>query len=231
MALFVGVAAMVGLSFASVPLYRLFCQVTGYGGTPKVNAEKPANVGDGYINVRFDANVSRKMPWSFKPAVHEVRVKLGDSNLAFYKAENKADSALTGMAVFNVTPYKAAAYFNKIDCFCFDEQTLKPGEMVDMPVDFYVDPAILKDPNARDVKTITLSYTFFPSDSGEQDSSETSGQDQAAFKDTLNKEKRIWGTEKAMTGPKDGFQSRSMAPQENTKMTLASLNHSPVGDD
>jgi cytochrome c oxidase assembly protein subunit 11 len=155
------VAGMVGLSFASVPLYRIFCQVTGLGGTPGVSAEAPAQATDIDFHVRFDANVSPKLGWAFKPVQHQIDLKLGEERLAFYEATNLTDKPITGTATFNVTPLKVGEYFVKIDCFCFTEQTLLPGETVQMPVSFYVDPAILDDPNANEVETITLSYTFF----------------------------------------------------------------------
>ena len=166
--LFTVVGGMVGLSFASVPLYRLFCQVTGYGGTPVTQAERPtASVSDQKIRITFDANTNRDLPWRFKPVVRDMTVRLGEEVLAHYEARNESSSTVTGTAVFNVAPDKVAPYFNKIECFCFTEQTLKAGESVDMPVLFYVDPAILDDPDAFDVKAITLSYTFYPVDGGD----------------------------------------------------------------
>jgi cytochrome c oxidase assembly protein subunit 11 len=160
------VCGMVGLSFASVPLYQLFCAVTGYGGTTQVAADKSAVVTDREIRVRFDATTNQDLPWTFQPVQREVRLKVGENAVAFYRAKNNADTAITGVATFNVTPQKAGLYFNKIDCFCFSEQTLKPDETVDMPVAFFVDPEINNDPNMSEIKTITLSYTFFtaPSD-------------------------------------------------------------------
>ncbi|MBM3571772.1 MAG: cytochrome c oxidase assembly protein [Alphaproteobacteria bacterium] len=155
------VAGMVGLSFASVPLYRLFCQVTGYGGTTQRAERDAREVLERLVTVRFNAETARDMPWTFRPAQRQVEVKVGETNLALYRAENKSSQTITGTATFNVTPAKAGLYFSKIQCFCFDEQTLKPGEGVDMPVSFYVDPAIKNDRNLDDVKTITLSYTFF----------------------------------------------------------------------
>ncbi|MEX0695495.1 MAG: cytochrome c oxidase assembly protein [Rhodospirillales bacterium] len=166
MVLFTVVAGMVGLAFASVPLYRIFCQVTGLGGTPGVQAHAPETATDIDFKVRFDANVNPGMPWRFKPVQREVKLKLGEERLAFYEATNLSDKPITGTAVFNVTPLKAGQFFVKIDCFCFTEQTLQPGETVDMPVSFYVDPAIYEEKNTRDVKTITLSYTFFPAQDG-----------------------------------------------------------------
>ncbi len=155
-------AGMVGLAFASVPLYRLFCQVTGYGGTPRTeNVAEPAGILDETIRVRFDANVNTRLDWGFQPMQREVQARLGEEMLVHYTAVNRSDRPVTGTATFNVTPHKAAQYFAKIDCFCFTEQTLQPGESVAMPVLFYVDPALADDINAEDVKLITLSYTFF----------------------------------------------------------------------
>ena len=175
--LFGVVGGMVGLSFASVPLYQLFCQVTGYGGTPNTRSVAvPAAVSDHEVTVRFDANVNSALPWRFKPGQREVRVRLGEETLIHYTASNLSDAPITGTATFNVTPYKAAQYFSKIDCFCFTEQKLSPGQEVAMPVSFYVDPALLDDVDARDVKMITLSYTFYPADEtndGGEDGRET----------------------------------------------------------
>jgi cytochrome c oxidase assembly protein subunit 11 len=162
-ALFCVVAGMVGLSFASVPLYDLFCRVTGYGGTPGI-AQAPeggAEIGREII-VRFDASVNSSLDWRFAPAQEPMRVRVGETALAFYTARNMADGPTVGTATFNVTPLKAAKYFDKIDCFCFTEQRLEAGEKVDMAVSFFVDPAIVEDRNLDDVNTITLSYTFFP---------------------------------------------------------------------
>ena len=165
---------MLGLSFASVPLYRLFCQVTGYGGTPNVEAEAaPGAVAERVITVRFDSNVNSALPWRFKPTQRAVDLRVGEEGLAFYRAENISDKPVTGTASFNVTPFKAAQYFSKIECFCFTEQTLAPGEFVDMPVTFYVDPDIMADENVADVKAITLSYTFYPVDMDDADEAET----------------------------------------------------------
>ena len=169
--LFVVVCGMTGLAFASVPLYRLFCQVTGFGGTPQVNTaiEDGKAVSDRTITVRFDANVSPELPWRFKPEQRELDVRIGESSLAVYEAANLSEKPISGHATFNVTPYKAAQYFVKVACFCFDDQTLAAGQRVDMPVSFYVDPEFLNDINVRDVKTITLSYTFFRSESEPSD--------------------------------------------------------------
>ena len=163
-ALVVLVAGMVGLSFASVPLYRLFCQVTGFGGTPRIEADGPSGrvaVPDRQITVRFDSNVNSSLPWRFKPVQRQMDVRVGETALAHFTAENLAQDPAIGTATFNVTPHKAAQYFAKVQCFCFDEQRLEAGQRVDMPVSFFIDPEILDDPNAQDVSTITLSYTFF----------------------------------------------------------------------
>ena len=159
------VAAMVGLAFASVPLYRLFCQVTGFAGTTQ-RAEAdvvPGPVGR-MISVRFDANKSPSLPWSFEPVDTHRRVAIGARNIALYTARNLSDRPVTGTATFNVTPSQAGQYFTKIQCFCFTEQRLAAGQEVSMPVVFFVDPAILDDPDARDISEITLSYTFYPVD-------------------------------------------------------------------
>ncbi|MAZ02962.1 MAG: cytochrome c oxidase assembly protein [Sneathiella sp.] len=158
------VIGMVGLSYASVPLYDLFCRVTGYGGTTQQAEIAPDVILDREMTIEFDANTSREMPWDFKPVEHKITMKVGESGLAFYEAYNPTDRTIKGTATFNVTPQKVGQYFTKIDCFCFTEQVLKPGERVDMPVTFFVDPEIDNDPNAKEVKVITLSYTFFVSD-------------------------------------------------------------------
>jgi len=159
------VATMVGLAFASVPLYRLFCQVTGFAGTTQ-RAEAAAVPGavNRMISVRFDANRSPALPWSFAPVQTHRRVAIGARNIALYTARNLSDRPVTGTATFNVTPAQAGQYFSKIQCFCFTEQRLAPGQEVSMPVIFFVDPAILDDPEAREISEITLSYTFYPVD-------------------------------------------------------------------
>ena len=157
---------MVGLAYASVPLYRLFCQATGFGGTTQRADIAPGTVSDRMLTIRFDANTAPSLPWSFHPEQLEMKVKLGEQNLAFYRAASRADKETTGSAIFNVTPAEAGAYFNKIQCFCFNEQRLKAGETLDMPVVFFVDPKIEQDPDLRTLTTITLSYTFYPADEG-----------------------------------------------------------------
>jgi len=155
------VGFMIAGSFASAPLYRLFCQATGFGGTTLKAEKAPDHPAERTIIVRFNADTDAGLPWQFRPVQREIRVKLGEETLAFYNAVNRGREATTGNAMFNVTPDKAGAYFNKIECFCFKEQTLDAGQSADMPVSFFVDPALMKDINMDDVKTITLSYTFF----------------------------------------------------------------------
>ncbi len=158
--------AMVGMGFAAVPLYRLFCQVTGFGGTTmRVGEAQAATIQDTGkpITVRFDAN-QRGLPWEFRPENTTERVTIGAKEMTVYLAKNLSAVPVTGTATFNVTPMQAGQYFNKIQCFCFTEQTLQPGEEVRMPVLFYVDPRIMTDPNTKNIKEITLSYTFYPVD-------------------------------------------------------------------
>jgi cytochrome c oxidase assembly protein subunit 11 len=163
------VAAMVGLAYASVPLYRLFCQVTGFDGTPQRAATIDVKPVPGEsVYVRFDANISPSMPWEFRPEQNRRTVTIGERQMAFFVAKNLSAAPVTGSASFNVTPTQAAPYFTKVQCFCFTEQTLKPGEEVRMPVVFYVDPKILQDKDAHAISEITLSYTFYPVDSGKE---------------------------------------------------------------
>jgi cytochrome c oxidase assembly protein subunit 11 len=161
--LFILVSGMGGLSYASVPLYKLFCQVTGYGGTTQQVVKPSSVVIDRKINVRFDSNTKPSLDWDFEPAQQSMKLAVGQNALAFYTARNKSDNPIVGTATFNVTPEKAGLYFNKVECFCFTEQLLTAKELVEMPVSFFIDPAIVNDPNLDDVTTITLSYTFFPS--------------------------------------------------------------------
>jgi len=157
--------AMVGLAFASVPLYRLFCQVTGFGGTTQVSTgDAPGAVGP-RISVRFDAGTSNALPWRFRAERATQQVAIGERAIAFYTARNLSARPVVGTATFNVTPASAGQYFSKIQCFCFTEQRLEPGQEMRMPVVFFVDPRILDDPNARRISEITLSYTFYPVDS------------------------------------------------------------------
>lgn len=158
-----GVCTMTGVAFASVPLYRLFCQVTGFGGTTMRAAAAPGAV-DAKVTVAFDSNVSPALSWKFKPEVASDEISIGARDMAFYTATNTGTVPITGTATYNVTPQQAGKYFSKIQCFCFTEQTLKPGETVRMPVIYYVDPKILTDPDTRDIEKITLSYTFYPVD-------------------------------------------------------------------
>lgn len=162
---FAGALAMLGLGYASVPLYRLFCQVTGFGGTTmqatESDAARAASLATGQkISIRFDATTAMGMPWTFRPAQATDTVTIGERDIATYIARNDSDQPITGMATFNVEPEQAGKYFNKIQCFCFTEQTLQPGQEVTMPVLYYVDPAALDDPNMKGVEQITLSYTF-----------------------------------------------------------------------
>jgi len=159
------VCVMVGLAFAAVPFYRWICKVTGYEGTTNTADAAPGAVGERTMTIRFDANVARGMPWRFTPADQHVSVRIGEQTLAFYSATNLTNRPVTGQATFNVTPDKVAVYFDKIECFCFTEQTLAPGETIEFPVSFFVDPEILKDRELDGVKTITLSYTFFEKES------------------------------------------------------------------
>ncbi|MCJ7421024.1 cytochrome c oxidase assembly protein [Sphingomicrobium astaxanthinifaciens] len=152
--------AMLALAFASVPLYRIFCQVTGFGGTTQQAAAAPGAVA-GEIGVRFDANINGALPWAFE-AAETVRIQPGARTIVHYTARNLTARTTTGTATFNVSPVQAGQYFSKIECFCFTEQTLAPGEEVEMPIIFFVDPAILEDPNTDHIDEITLSYTFFP---------------------------------------------------------------------
>jgi len=153
---------MTGLAFASVPLYRLFCQKTGYGGATQVAIAPTGDVRDRYIRVQFNADVNPSLPWRFVPMQKEMLVRVGESALAYYEAENLSDHDIKGMAVYNVTPDKAGIYFNKVECFCFIEQTLPPRKTVQMPVSFFIDPKFADDYTVDDITTITLSYTFFP---------------------------------------------------------------------
>ncbi|MHA7774238.1 cytochrome c oxidase assembly protein [Roseibium sp. M-1] len=153
---------MVGASFAAVPLYNLFCRVTGFGGTTQVANAASDVVIDRKITIRFDGNVSHQLPWSFKPAQRTVTLRMGETAQLNYMATNTGDAKTVGTSTFNVSPPTAGIYFNKLQCFCFTEQALESGESVEMPVVFFVDPDMDKDPELKSVKEITLSYTFFP---------------------------------------------------------------------
>ncbi|MFC3442843.1 cytochrome c oxidase assembly protein [Sphingobium rhizovicinum] len=162
--------AMLGLGFASVPLYRIFCEQTGFGGTTRrAEASTSVKVATGHtLSIRFDSNVQPGMPWQFYPEHPTDTVTVGAKDMAIFVAKNMSDKPVTGTASFNVTPTQAGAYFTKIQCFCFTQQTLQPGEEVRMPVLYYVDPKILDDPDNRDTQEITLSYTFYPVEQGKK---------------------------------------------------------------
>jgi cytochrome c oxidase assembly protein subunit 11 len=155
-------AGMVGASYAAVPLYRIFCQATGYDGTPRVATKPSSTVLDRTIVVRFDTNVAPGMPWRFEPVKKTMTVKIGENALAFFRAKNLSDHTVHGSATFNVFPEQAAVFFNKVQCFCFTEQVLEAGESVEMPVSFFIDPQIVADKDAGSTTHLTLSYTFFP---------------------------------------------------------------------
>lgn len=157
MAVFMG-----GMAYAAVPLYKLFCQITGFGGTPRISEVAPTGVGERTLNVRFDANMSSDLDWAFEADTTSIELRTGTTATIFYRVTNRTAQPLTGMATYNVTPHQAGSYFNKISCFCFTEQTLAPGETIDMPVVFYLDPALEKDEVMKKVPGITLSYTFVP---------------------------------------------------------------------
>ncbi len=165
----VGIVMVMGAaSFAAVPFYNWFCRVTGYGGTTTTATQDSDRVLDQTIRVRFDASKARGMPWDFKPVETQVELKIGEAGLAFYEAYNPTDRPVAGQASYNVTPDWAGNYFTKIDCFCFTEQVLQPGQRVQMPVTYYVDPDIVTDREAKRVHTITLSYTFYEIDLPEE---------------------------------------------------------------
>jgi cytochrome c oxidase assembly protein subunit 11 len=162
-----GVAAgMVGLAYASVPLYDLFCKVTGFDGTPIVSSAPAGQILDRTIAVRFDSNVSPGLNWRFSPETPEAKVRIGETTTVLYRVTNTGSTPTTGIATYNVQPDLAGAYFMKLECFCFTEQTLQPGETVESAVVFYIDPAIVRDSDVQDLHSITLSYTYFPSKGG-----------------------------------------------------------------
>ncbi len=163
---------MIGAAYAAVPLYDLFCRVTGFGGTTQVAEMAPGKASERLITIRFDASLNRKLPWKFEAPETSVSLPVGESGLAFYSAKNMTDRTITGTATYNVSPDKAGYYFSKVDCFCFTEQVLAPGEAVDMPVSFFIDPEILTDPEMDDVKSITLSYTFFEAPTSAQNTTQ-----------------------------------------------------------
>jgi cytochrome c oxidase assembly protein subunit 11 len=158
---------MVGLSFAAVPLYRLFCQATGFAGTPLVGSGPSARTGERSVFVRFDANVGPGSPWRFSPETGEIKARLGETQTVFYRISNPSSRPATGIATFNVEPAQVGGYFVKIQCFCFTETTLKPGESIDAPVVFYIDPALDEQPELKRLHSITLSYTVFPARDGQ----------------------------------------------------------------
>jgi len=162
------VATMFGLAYASVPFYDWFCRVTGFGGATDVAEAAPDTVLDETITIRFDSSLEKDMPWTFKPEVRTMEIKIGETGLAFYEAHNPTDVPVAGSASYNVTPYQAGGFFSKIDCFCFEEQVLMPGETVMMPVTFFVEPDIVDDREGQYIHTITLSYTFYEIDLPEQ---------------------------------------------------------------
>lgn len=161
------VVGMVGLAYASVPLYDLFCKVTGFGGTPIIRDANGSEVMDRTIAVRFDSNVAPGLNWRFSPEKPEVKVKLGETTTVFYKVTNAGDKPSTGIATYNVQPDLAGTYFSKLECFCFTEQTLQPGETLESAVVFYVDPRLVQDNDVKDLTSLTLSYTYFPSKGGQ----------------------------------------------------------------
>jgi len=158
------VVLMGGLAWASVPFYDWFCRVTGFGGVTNVAETGSDTILDQEITVRFDASRDKDMPWTFKPVEREMKIRIGETGLAFYEAHNPTDRPVAGSASYNVTPYQAGAFFSKIQCFCFEEQLLQPGETVQMPVTFYVDPEIVDDREGKYIHTITLGYTFYEID-------------------------------------------------------------------
>jgi cytochrome c oxidase assembly protein subunit 11 len=161
------VVGMLGLAYASVPLYRLFCSATGYGGTTREGQAAPGmQIGTRTFTINFNADIDPGLPWQFRPAQSALQTHIGEQTLTHYIAKNTSNERITGHATYNVIPFSAGSYFTKIECFCFKEQTLEAGQQVDMPVLFFVDPAIVNDPDLKDVKTITLSYTFFPVKNG-----------------------------------------------------------------
>ena len=156
------VGGMVGMAYAAVPLYDMFCRVTGYNGTTQRVEQASDVILDEKVKVTFDANTSGGLPWEFKPVQRDIDIRIGETVQVMYKAKNLSSKPTTGQATFNVTPMQAGAYFNKVQCFCFTEPTLQPGEEMEMPVVFFVDPDMVKAVETKDIKTLTLSYTFYP---------------------------------------------------------------------
>ncbi|MCF6275351.1 MAG: cytochrome c oxidase assembly protein [Robiginitomaculum sp.] len=187
MSLSAAALAMLGLGFASKPLYDAFCRVTGYGGTTRVAEQMSEIIVDREIKVRFDSNVASNLGWTFKPDEIAMTVKLGQNALAYYSATNDTQYPIVGTASYNVSPIKAAPYFSKLECFCFTEQTLKPGESVEMPVSFFVDPEVVNDKNLKQITTITLSYTFYEADIGQTETTDVSTNTTPASGETSQK--------------------------------------------
>lgn len=182
-------AGMVGMAYAAVPLYDLFCRVTGYGGTTQRVTQYSPVILDKDITVRFDANIAGSLPWQFKPVTREIKLKIGETTQVSYEAKNVFSRPISGRATFNVTPQIAGAYFMKVECFCFTDTELKPGETMDMPVVFYVDPEIVNVPELKNINTITLSYTFFPLAEGSPQASVK----RAAQSDTSDADNKLGG--------------------------------------
>ncbi|WP_294620475.1 cytochrome c oxidase assembly protein [uncultured Roseovarius sp.] len=176
------VLTMGALAWASVPLYDWFCRVTGYGGETSVSDVASDEILDETITIRFDASKEREFPWEFKPMQREVELRIGETGLAFYEAYNPTDEPIAGSASYNVAPFEAGGFFTKIDCFCFEQQILQPGERVEMPVTFYVDPEIVTDRDAKFTHTITLSYTFYKIDLPEEEQQAALDQDSKTYK-------------------------------------------------
>ena len=172
------VAGMTGLAYASVPLYRLFCQVTGFEGTPQRASVAPTEISDRVVRITFTADVAGGLGWKFQPMQRNLELKVGENKLAYYVAENLESKPVTGRATFNVSPDMFGAYFTKIECFCFTEQTLQPGQRVEMPVSFFIDPALLQNPALNKLNDITLSYTFFRAEDDGANSRQKVGQAQ-----------------------------------------------------
>jgi cytochrome c oxidase assembly protein subunit 11 len=168
-----GATSMLGLAYASAPLYALFCQVTGFGGTTQKAEKAPDTVSNVAVTVRFDANTDSGLPWRFHAKEQTQTIKVGEVGMAAYVAENLSTTETTGTAAFNVTPPEAGIFFNKIACFCFTEQTLKPGEKVEMPVQYFIDPAMLEDANTKGIREIVLSYSFYPAKAAKPDKQAT----------------------------------------------------------
>jgi cytochrome c oxidase assembly protein subunit 11 len=170
-----GVGLMVGAAYAAVPLYKLFCKVTGYGGTTQVATAPSSEVTDRTVKIRLDANVSNGLSWNFRPEKAVVPVKIGETATIFYHIENRGTTEATGVATYNVQPDLAGSYFNKLQCFCFSDLKLAPGESLDVPVVFFVDPVILKERDLANLDEITLSYTFFPAKAAKKPVAELTG--------------------------------------------------------